>query len=267
MLNDSKYSKWYFSIIRNAKLRTKNFGYTEKHHVIPKFMGGTNCKENLVALTAKEHFICHLLLTKAVQFTHRRSAVFAFHCMRYTKGDRHKRYVGAHNYSKLKEERSMYLRGRKISDETKKKISESNKKPKSIEHRKSISNSKVGKESAFKGKTHSEESLQLMRQAKIGKIKSQETIEKHRAKMKGRHVTPHGPELNKKISESRRQGSRYAGVYLITLKDGSKIATESIWDFIIEYNFPKNTIRKLVDLNGETVKQGKCKGITIVRVN
>lgn len=39
-------------------------GYTEKHHIIPKCLGGTNDKENLVKLTAREHFIVHQLLVK-----------------------------------------------------------------------------------------------------------------------------------------------------------------------------------------------------------
>ena len=38
--------------------------YTEKHHIIPKCMGGTNDKSNLVKLTAREHYIAHKLLTK-----------------------------------------------------------------------------------------------------------------------------------------------------------------------------------------------------------
>ena len=36
--------------------------YTEKHHIIPKCMGGFNDKTNLTNLTAKEHFICHKIL-------------------------------------------------------------------------------------------------------------------------------------------------------------------------------------------------------------
>jgi len=38
--------------------------YCEKHHIIPKCMGGGNEKENIVALTAREHFIAHKLLVK-----------------------------------------------------------------------------------------------------------------------------------------------------------------------------------------------------------
>lgn len=36
--------------------------YTEKHHIVPKSMGGGNEKNNLTILTAKEHFICHKIL-------------------------------------------------------------------------------------------------------------------------------------------------------------------------------------------------------------
>jgi hypothetical protein len=38
--------------------------YTEKHHIVPRCMGGHNKKTNLTKLTAKEHFICHKILCK-----------------------------------------------------------------------------------------------------------------------------------------------------------------------------------------------------------
>lgn len=57
------YKKIYDSIIVNGKMK-KLYGYTEEHHIMPKCLGGTNTKSNLVHLTAKEHFMCHLLLTK-----------------------------------------------------------------------------------------------------------------------------------------------------------------------------------------------------------
>lgn len=38
--------------------------YHEYHHIIPKCLGGSNSNDNLVSLTAKEHFIAHNLLLK-----------------------------------------------------------------------------------------------------------------------------------------------------------------------------------------------------------
>jgi hypothetical protein len=55
------YQKIYNQIIERAKNRELN-GYTEKHHIIPKCLGGNNNNENLVRLTAREHFLCHRLL-------------------------------------------------------------------------------------------------------------------------------------------------------------------------------------------------------------
>ncbi len=70
MFLDNKYTKTYYRIVDKSRLqsRKKYQGiYYEKHHIIPKFMKGTNDKSNLVLLTAKEHFIVHLLLTKMFQ--------------------------------------------------------------------------------------------------------------------------------------------------------------------------------------------------------
>ena len=57
------YQKIYNQITERAKIR-KLEGYKEKHHIIPKCLGGSNDKENLVELTAREHFLCHKLLCK-----------------------------------------------------------------------------------------------------------------------------------------------------------------------------------------------------------
>lgn len=57
------YKNIYDKIINHRKLN-EVIGYRENHHIIPRCLGGTDDKENLVLLTAKEHFICHLLLTK-----------------------------------------------------------------------------------------------------------------------------------------------------------------------------------------------------------
>jgi hypothetical protein len=57
------YTTIYNNIISNAVGRTKKPGL-ERHHIIPKSCGGTNTPNNLVILTTREHFICHMLLVK-----------------------------------------------------------------------------------------------------------------------------------------------------------------------------------------------------------
>lgn len=60
------YKKLYDDIIQHALSlnRIKGKTYYENHHIIPKSLGGSDQHSNLVLLTAKEHFICHHLLTK-----------------------------------------------------------------------------------------------------------------------------------------------------------------------------------------------------------
>lgn len=72
MFIQNKYTQWYNNIIDRAKHREIT-GYTEKHHIIPKSLGGSDDKENLVSLTAREHFICHYLLTKMTTGLDKRS--------------------------------------------------------------------------------------------------------------------------------------------------------------------------------------------------
>ena len=57
------YKKHYDLLIEHANTRTIS-GYVEKHHILPKSLGGSDNKDNLVRLTGREHFVAHLLLHK-----------------------------------------------------------------------------------------------------------------------------------------------------------------------------------------------------------
>jgi len=76
MFKENKYTKIYYQLIDRAIDRTID-GYTETHHIIPKSLGGSNDITNLIVLTAREHFICHLLLTKMVEDELKHKMVYA----------------------------------------------------------------------------------------------------------------------------------------------------------------------------------------------
>lgn len=59
----------YQRLINRAKGRTIT-AYKERHHIIPRCMGGTDDAENLVDLTAEEHFVAHQLLIKMYPGNH-----------------------------------------------------------------------------------------------------------------------------------------------------------------------------------------------------
>lgn len=57
------YQRIYRDFIADRKQR-EPAGYSEKHHILPRCLGGTNDPENLIRLTAGDHFFAHLLLAK-----------------------------------------------------------------------------------------------------------------------------------------------------------------------------------------------------------
>jgi len=82
MFLNNKYTKIYFKMI-NAGFKSKpNYGYYERHHIIPKSIGGSNSESNLVYLTARQHFLCHLLLLKMTTGNQKKSMAFAYFGMR-----------------------------------------------------------------------------------------------------------------------------------------------------------------------------------------
>lgn len=101
------YIKIYDTIVENRKFNLIKNIYAEEHHIIPKSLGGSSKKENIVRLTAREHFICHLLLTKiyALGVSHQKM-IKAFGMMLWCENkETQQRYkINSHLYSKLREE-------------------------------------------------------------------------------------------------------------------------------------------------------------------
>jgi len=58
------YKSHYARLITRAQNRTRPDGYTERHHIIPRCMGGSNASLNIAVLTAEEHYVAHQLLVK-----------------------------------------------------------------------------------------------------------------------------------------------------------------------------------------------------------
>lgn len=81
MFKENKYTKYYNLLTTRAKGRVIT-EYTERHHIIPQSLGGSNDKDNLVDLTAREHFICHWLLIKMTEGEARSKMLYALHGMR-----------------------------------------------------------------------------------------------------------------------------------------------------------------------------------------
>ena len=140
---ENKYTRWYFSIINrrnSAKLTTRKLaksalGYVENHHIIPSSLSGTNEKNNMVFLTAKEHFVCHHLLTKMCTSAEDSSKMrFALHKMCTSSGNQNRIKITARLFEKIRKDfaidMSNLLKGKTkgpLSQEHRDRISKSSK--------------------------------------------------------------------------------------------------------------------------------------------
>lgn len=150
---NNKYSNWYAKIISNAQQRQVVNEYCETHHIIPRCLfpkwiqGNPDDAGNLVQLTAREHFICHILLTKMVVKDDRwRKMCHAMLAMARKSPGQYRHQLTSWEYKFVREQyslsrkgqiriqtqqekdkRSKMMTGRTLSQETKTKISLNNK--------------------------------------------------------------------------------------------------------------------------------------------
>jgi NUMOD3 motif len=150
---ENKYSRWYKNIILAAQTqerkRTKMI-YFEKHHILPKSLGGNNESDNLVWLTSKEHLICHLLLCYMIDDTNKKwKMICAYHYL----SDHGK--IKGKRYDSLKQffSKNHPSKGILKSEEHKRKIKESW----SNERKLAMSIAHSGVNNPFFGKTHTDE--------------------------------------------------------------------------------------------------------------
>lgn len=173
MFNNTKYTKWYFNLIDSRKniIRDINI-FTEKHHIIPKSLGGSNIKDNIISLTPREHYICHLLLMKMpVDSKHRIKMAFAFFRMSQLNNKNNNRISSVlferfrllalknvsndNNYAKTDKFRKWLSENNPMHDpEVRKRHLDS---VRSESYRKRQSENARGEKNPFYGKTHSAE--------------------------------------------------------------------------------------------------------------
>lgn len=147
------YQKIYNDLISRAQARESLSEYKETHHIIPRCMGGSDDKENLVELTGREHFISHWLLCKIYDTPGLKKA-FGLMCLT---GKNRSYKISSQLYELGRRRLSEAAIGREVSIETREKISRALKgrkftkehlarmrKPKTEEAKKNIAAAKVG---------------------------------------------------------------------------------------------------------------------------
>lgn len=223
-------------------------GYFEKHHIIPKCLGGTNKNDNYVLFTPREHVIAHRLLWKANPDNY--SLMWA-----YTRTvNSHKSILTSREVELAKIAKAKVMSERVISDETKEKIRQTltghKRTEESIEKGRlkqvgqtRTDETKANLKAARKrildaGWTHSEESRKKIGDSFRGKNISEEHKRKISEFRKGKPMLPHVLEATSAYQKSLRPWQK---------SSKSRPARARVWamaanyyNIWFEYNKPKS---------------------------
>jgi hypothetical protein len=155
------YKKIYKNLIRTRKplQRSKKEGLFHRHHIVPKALGGSNKKENIILLTPKEHFVAHRLLAKCYKNNPDKRfrmmcALKRFICFDFSLTPRQYEIIQREHAAAA----SQLQKNKIFTDEQKAKISQS------------LKEFYKNHNGFFFGKKHSKQSLKLMSEKQRGQL-------------------------------------------------------------------------------------------------
>ena len=199
------YSAIYCSLIERRRSNPLPDGeYGEVHHIIPKSEGGDNSQDNLIRLSAMEHYVAHLLLAKIYEDYKMYSALVYMRCGnkfvnrnfkfnsrlyeairkeygRKISGKNHWNYgkppwnKGIPLSDEQKEKLRKALTGRHLKESTKEKLRG---KTHTDEWKEKMSEKMSGKNNPFYGKSHTPETMKRIKAKLTGRSRSKDACEK-----------------------------------------------------------------------------------------
>lgn len=204
------YKNIHDNIINKAKSENRkklnkddeNFIYYEKHHILPKCLGGLDNKNNLILLTAKEHFLIHKILN--ILHPDSRGLFYGYRTMSLLKKQNRDYKIGAREYERIKIIFNFYNSGENHPNSKKKGINHpSFGKKLSSETKQKISQARKGKykgeNSPWWGVKKSEEHIKKLSESRKGRKASEET----KLKMRKSHQNV-SIEVREKISKANK---------------------------------------------------------------
>ena len=231
--NPMNYEKLYHNLItsRGSRQQISNI-YYEKHHILPKCKGGLDTNDNLVSLTAREHYIAHVLLYKMeTDCVIKSKLAYALRMMMIQ---------SMHHANNRQFTSHQYALGRAIFSEH-------------------ASVRMSGENNPFYGKTHSTETRQKMsnncpdrsgeKNGMYGRKHSEDSRKKMSESTKGTMMGDNNPSKRPEVREKIRQS-----------KLGANNPKSSMWEIIEPDGTPHSFIggikRKLIEL-GTTYMKAK----------
>jgi len=247
--NTTKYGVLYIKIVQKAihenrtKLKKDNllYVYYEAHHILPRSLYPNyaifkNNKWNKILLTAKEHFICHILLMKHYRKINNRNG--------YIKMSKAIKILSK-NYSKNSKKYEQYKLNLSHSEETKLKIGRANKGriigPWSSSHREYMDKNPY---------THSEETKLKIGRASKGRTMSEENKQLISKRFSEPHTDKHKKNLSKNWNKEAKRNSKIIQIF----NEHKKLIFTSSTNFALfcsDNNLPFGMFVKSYKNNGE----------------
>lgn len=171
------HGRHYTALMDRAKNRILTV-YSERHHILPKCLGGDNSPGNIVSLTPEEHYVAHQLLVFMYPGNHK-ILWAASNMTGRTKNVKRSNKLYGWLRRRLAEDTRKRSLGRKHTPEARAKMTATRtglkRGPHSAEHRAKLS-------AAHKGRKKSPEHLAAIARTKTGKKRGPQSVE-HRARL------------------------------------------------------------------------------------
>lgn len=182
----NKYTKWYNRIIQNGK--TEKSEGDERHHIVPRSLGGNDEPQNIAFITPREHFVCHWLLTKI-----------------HPAGEEHWKMINAFRMMRAENPNQQ-----RYSTKITSRVYENLKK----EYAKLQSERVAGENNPMWRRTHTEEARRAISKKNTGKKLTDEQVAKQIKAQTGRKRKPFSDEWRARMSESKqgKNNNRYGVV-------------------------------------------------------
>lgn len=243
MFEENKYHRWYMELMEKAR-NVRSLDIKERHHVIPRCMGGPNTRDNIVELTPREHYIAHLLLPKFVKnSTHK--AKMAYALFRFGGKNLRSRKFGClrNSYIKLVSGKGNAFYGKHHSPETLIKMSGENHpmfgkrhSQESIDKMKNNTLKRFGQDNPMFGKPRSEEQRQTQSETIKGRVRvTKDSVVKTVKLEEERVFLERGWTLVKKPKNHKR--------FVVFFENGTKDSERKLIDLSRKYGWNYSTLR------------------------
>lgn len=226
-IENTKYERWYLNLVAKARAERPiepHLPNTEKHHILPRCLGGSDDENNLVRFTIRQHYLAHMFLIRMYEGRERYQLEWAL--FRLSGKPSNRINLTSRQFEKSRLTLHSSLKGRKqTSEHVAKRTAQTTGQGNGM-HKSN------GRTPTQLGKPHKEETKQKIREAQlkrfddpnytnpnIGRSLDEETKQKISETKKAQHLTM--SEENKQKMSDRIKGENHP-LYGVGHKDESK---------------------------------------------